>query len=514
MGEAADDQNLLERYAASRDGAAFAEIVRRHVDLVHSAAVRRVGDRHMAEDVTQAVFVILARKPRSARSHRSLTAWFLTTVRYAAANALKVERRRRHHEQSAAVDAAARGGEGAADPADALAWQELAAHLDDAVLGLPAADRRAVLLRYFERLPIHAVAVALGVSEDAAKQRLRRAVEKLRVGLARRTGLAALAPAAAAARGPDLAVLLESNAVQGAPLTLAAAPAALAAGTGGGAAAAAIAKGAMSMMRFAKLKLVAAGGAVAVVVAAGAVLSIDAAFGQAERHRPAGVGRAATTTTTTARAVAPPREDRPPAAREVADDPKPAPPPPVDQAAAVEPHDLLHVTIPWLQSGAGRVARTKERVDADGRVTLPALRDPVAVKGKTLAEAKAAIDKAYADASLWEKPDVTVTRAETAAEPSVAPGRIAEGAHLEIRVWDLTGPNRETHEVLTVDDKGEVTAPLAGAVKVAGEDEAAAERAIAAAYERKGILADAWLTVRRISEDEARDLRKAGGDGL
>ena len=511
MGEAADDWSLIDRYAAARDDAAFAALVRRHVDLVHSAAVRRVGDRHMAEDVTQAVFVILAQKPGSARSSASLAGWFLATVRYAAANALKVERRRRQHEQSAAADAAARSAGGGADPADSLAWQELAAHLDDAVLGLPAGDRRAVLLRYFERLPIHAVAVALGVSEDAAKQRLRRAVEKLRVGLARRTGLVALVPAAG--RGPDLAVLLESNAVQGAPLplTLAAAPSALGAGAGGGAAAAAIAKGAMSMMRFAKLKFVAVGGAAAVVVATGAVLSINAAFGQAEHNRPADGGRAATTA---ARAVAPPRDDRPPAPRELGDDPKPPPPPAVDQAAAVEPHDLLLVTIPWLQSAPGRVTRTKERVDADGRATLPALRDAVDVKGKRLAEVKAVIDKAYADARLFANADVTVTRVETAAEPSVEAGRIAGGGHLELRVWDLTGPNQESHEILTVDDKGEITAPLAGAVKVAGEDEASAERAIAAAYERKGILADAWLTVRRISEDEARDLRKAGGDGL
>src|SRR5918992_832690 len=97
-----DDSGLLRRYAASRDGAAFALLARRHLDLVYAAAVRRVGDRHLAEDVTQAVFVILARKPKSAARSPSLGAWLLTTVRYAAANALRIERRRRRHEAAAA----------------------------------------------------------------------------------------------------------------------------------------------------------------------------------------------------------------------------------------------------------------------------------------------------------------------------------------------------------------------------------------------------------------------------
>src|SRR5687768_3820476 len=93
-----DDARLLERYARSRDEAAFGALVRRHLDLVYSAAARRVGDRHLAEDVTQAVFVVLAKKANSVRrSTAPLAAWLLTTVRYAAANALKTERRRRRH---------------------------------------------------------------------------------------------------------------------------------------------------------------------------------------------------------------------------------------------------------------------------------------------------------------------------------------------------------------------------------------------------------------------------------
>ena len=82
---AGDDLSLLFRYAQQRDEGAFAALAERHVGLVYSAALRRVGDRQLAEDVTQAVFVILAKKAKSIRGG-PLSAWLLSTVRYAAAN--------------------------------------------------------------------------------------------------------------------------------------------------------------------------------------------------------------------------------------------------------------------------------------------------------------------------------------------------------------------------------------------------------------------------------------------
>src|SRR5947207_5559499 len=108
MHPAGGDFELLRRYAHERDEAAFAQIVRRHVNLVFSAALRRVGDRHLAEDVTQAVFVVLARKAaKICNGDGALSSWLLQCVRYASANAIRMETRRRKHEEGARFGSAA-----------------------------------------------------------------------------------------------------------------------------------------------------------------------------------------------------------------------------------------------------------------------------------------------------------------------------------------------------------------------------------------------------------------------
>ena len=286
----ADDLELLDRFARARDEPAFAEVVRRYLDLVYTSAVRRVGDRHLAEDVTQAVFVILAKRAGSVGSSRSpLSAWLLTAVRYAAANALKIESRRRKHEGAAAMAAAnaSSGGACSANPSDVIVWQEVAAQLDDAVLKLPAVDRQAILMRYFEDRPIAEIAAALRVSEGAAKMRLSRSVEKLRHRL-ERAG-AGVAPAGAA----GLATMLATHAVRAAPARLmqhtlaaalggaAATAATAAAGTGAGIA---IAKGAIAMMSWTKTKIAAALVAAA-MLGTGTVWTINYADAQAPKSQ-------------------------------------------------------------------------------------------------------------------------------------------------------------------------------------------------------------------------------------
>jgi RNA polymerase sigma factor (sigma-70 family) len=271
MGHTADDSELLDRYATSGDQAAFSDLVRRHLNLVYSAAARRVGNHQLAEDVAQAVFIVLAEKPRAARAAKLLSAWLLTTVRYAAANALKIQRRRRGHERAAAEAAA---GGCSPNPSDVLVWREVAAALDDAVLKLPALDRRAVLLRFFEQRPISDVAAALNVTEAAAKQRLSRSVEKLRQRLNRGGGI--LAPAGAA----GLATLMTASAVNAAPPGLLSTAVTLARTTG--ATSLTIAKGAITMMAWTKIKTVAAVMTLAAILGTGAVVSMTRAPAQAQ----------------------------------------------------------------------------------------------------------------------------------------------------------------------------------------------------------------------------------------
>lgn len=185
------DTVLICRFVDSRDDAAFAELVRRHIDLVYCAALRRVGDVHLAEDIAQAVFTTLAAKASSLRRHHSLVGWLHTTTRFAASEVLRAERRRRAREQEAFTMQ-----EPPADPGDEAAWEKMRPVIDDALGELSERDREAVLLRYFSHLSFAAVGAALGLPENTARMRVGRALDKLH-GLLTRRGLTSTSAALA-----------------------------------------------------------------------------------------------------------------------------------------------------------------------------------------------------------------------------------------------------------------------------------------------------------------------------
>jgi RNA polymerase sigma factor (sigma-70 family) len=204
-----DDAALLRCYAEEGSEDAFTELVRRHVDLVYGAAFRRTGgDSHRAADVSQQVFVTLARNARRLSRHAVLAAWLHTATRNAAINLMISEQRRRSRESEAlALDAPTAGGAAAAD------WERLRPELDKAIDELAEQDRVAVVLRFLERRPFADIGAALRVSEDAARMRTERALEKLR-GLLGRRGITSTAAA--------LGAIVSSEAMVSAPSGLAA----------------------------------------------------------------------------------------------------------------------------------------------------------------------------------------------------------------------------------------------------------------------------------------------------
>lgn len=204
---AMDEEALLREYARSRSEVAFRELVARHVDLVHSAAVRQVRQRELAEDVTQTVFLLLARKAPEFRDRLDgggfvLAAWLYETTRLTARNALKVQARRRHHERKAAmVAAASTRGEFNRRSAHS-AWADMEPVLDEGLSRLSDRDRAAIVIRYFEQRSLADTGAALGVSADAAQMRVTRALDKLKAFLTSRKGRAAeTAVLASAMRG-------------------------------------------------------------------------------------------------------------------------------------------------------------------------------------------------------------------------------------------------------------------------------------------------------------------------
>ncbi|HEY3855767.1 MAG TPA: sigma-70 family RNA polymerase sigma factor [Verrucomicrobiae bacterium] len=173
---------LLRRYVNDRSEAAFQELVRQHIDLVYSSALRQMnGDAATAQDVTQAVFTQLAHNAPRLTQHTSLSGWLFTSTRYLAAKTRRTEQRRRSREQ----EAYEMNQLLLSTNLDAV-WQELRPILDDAMHDLSASDREAILMRYFERLPLLEIGARLRLKESAAHMRIERAIGRLRTALAKR----------------------------------------------------------------------------------------------------------------------------------------------------------------------------------------------------------------------------------------------------------------------------------------------------------------------------------------
>ncbi len=235
-----DDLDLLQEYARRNSEEAFATLVARHINLVYSVALRQVRDAHLAQEITQAVFIILARKAASLGSKTILPGWLCRTARYASANALTIQRRRQRREQEAHLQSVLNESEPAA-------WLQIAPLLDGAMEQLARKDHDAVVLRFFEGKSFKEIGAALGATEDAAKMRVNRALEKLRKCFTKRGVVSTTAIIAGA---------ISANSIQAAPMLLAKSVTAV--GIAKGAAASGstliLIKGALKLMAWTKAK--------------------------------------------------------------------------------------------------------------------------------------------------------------------------------------------------------------------------------------------------------------------
>jgi RNA polymerase sigma factor (sigma-70 family) len=250
------DMELLRQYAEQDSELAFAALVTRHINLVYSAALRKTGNLHAAEEITQAVFIILAKKAPALRRETILPGWLYQTARLTAANFLRNEIRRVRREQELYMQSISNETE---------AWPQIEPLLDDAMGRLNEKERNAVVLRFFEGRSFQEIGAAFGGSENAAKKRVVRGLEKLKKYFAKR-GLSSTAVFIGAA--------ISAHSVQAAPVALAKSVTAVAIVKGAAASGSTLTliKGALKLMAWTKAKT-AIGTAVCVLLAAGATIA-------------------------------------------------------------------------------------------------------------------------------------------------------------------------------------------------------------------------------------------------
>src|SRR5262245_26211151 len=264
------DLELLSQYTRDQSRQALEELIRRHAPWVHAVATRRVGDPHLAQDVMQAVFLVLATKPPKITSESGLPGWLFGVACNASNQALRRETRLKRREKAFAMEhqEAAQN-----DEMSQQQWDELAPQLDVAVQSLGEEDRSAVLLRFYQQKSHADVAAALGVSEEAARKRVSRAVAKLRETLLSR-GVTV----------PVIGILvtaLESHTVP--QVSAAVIQSALAIASGAAASqAAVIAKGAVVMAMWSKAKVAVAACVALAVLGTGAGVAIHLSQARAQ----------------------------------------------------------------------------------------------------------------------------------------------------------------------------------------------------------------------------------------
>jgi len=242
-------RDLLVEFRRTRSEKSFSDLVRKYTNLVYSVARRRTSNDLLAQEVTQLVFIKLAKAPPKTDSDADLVGWLHRTTVNLSIDLWRSEARRRLREEQAVAMQA--------EPAHDSSWTELSPELDSSLDELPDTDRHALLLRFFDEKSMREVGAALGVSEEAAKMRVSRAVERLRTALSSKgVGCGSIA----------LAGLLAERSVEAAPAAFAASLATLSFPVSGGLAASIVSP----VLQISRAKLLV--GAASVLVLATALL--------------------------------------------------------------------------------------------------------------------------------------------------------------------------------------------------------------------------------------------------
>jgi RNA polymerase sigma factor (sigma-70 family) len=233
-----DDITLLKRYAGG-DESAFTALFERHVHLVYSAALRQARNPSHAEEVTQAVFILLARKAKSLSPKTVLSGWLYQAARLTTASLIKREICRQRREQEMYMQTLT-------EP-DVSLWEQVSPLLDEAMGRLGEKDRNAIVLRFFENRTPQEVAATLRLNEVTARKRVSRALEKLRTLFAKRGVVLTAA---------IIAGTISGNSIQAAPATLAnsATAVAIAKGAAASGSTLTLVKGALKIMAWSKAK--------------------------------------------------------------------------------------------------------------------------------------------------------------------------------------------------------------------------------------------------------------------
>lgn len=259
------DMELMRQYAEDNSESAFAELVQRHINLVHSVAWRFTGNSSDAQDVTQAVFVILHKKISDLRQRKTLTGWLYETTRLTAHQFLRTRSRQQTRDHEAYMESILQ------QPNNETVWKQVAPVLEEAMARLNEKDRTLLALRFFENKTLAETAALLGIEEWAARKRASRVVEKLQKFFSLR-GINSTAEAITGA--------LSTNAIQPAPALLAKTIAAVALSKGAAVSTSTLTltKGVLKIMAWTKTKIAIATGVMALAAVGTTTIAFNVWF--------------------------------------------------------------------------------------------------------------------------------------------------------------------------------------------------------------------------------------------